>query len=164
MKIYSDDPYLPYKTTKLSAQHTKMEIDGILAKWGIKDSAWRWDPEHNEIFIEFKISEMIKGISVNAIVRVDAPVIWNHKTRLKAEDVNWNISLRVMHWFIKSHLEAAYLTQSEKTVAFLPYIKTGEEQTLATVVISNLERIQNMPALPETSEDKLKKVIEAKTE
>lgn len=37
MKIYSDDPILPYKTTKLKALYTKSEIDGLFAKWGVKD-------------------------------------------------------------------------------------------------------------------------------
>ena len=51
MKIYSDDPNLPYKTTKLKALYTKSEIDGLFAKWGVKDVYWRWDPEHNDVFV-----------------------------------------------------------------------------------------------------------------
>ena len=38
MKIYSDDPNLPYKTTKLKALYTKSEIEGLFAKWGVKDA------------------------------------------------------------------------------------------------------------------------------
>jgi hypothetical protein len=37
LKIYSDDPNLPYKTTKLKALYTKSEIDGLFAKSGVKD-------------------------------------------------------------------------------------------------------------------------------
>jgi hypothetical protein len=51
LKIYSDDPNLPYKTTKLKALYTKSEIDGLFAKWGVKDVYWRWDPEHNDVFL-----------------------------------------------------------------------------------------------------------------
>jgi len=29
LKIYSDDPNLPYNTTKLKALHTESEIDGL---------------------------------------------------------------------------------------------------------------------------------------
>jgi hypothetical protein len=151
MKIFSDDPIVPYKSTHLSAAYSKTEIDAILAKYGIKQTMWNWDPEHNSVFLEFKISETIQGIPVNPIIRIDAPAIWDHKTRNKTEAINWNISLRVMHWFIKSHLESAYLTQSEKTVAFLSYVKAGNV-TLAKVVLANLERIQKLPALPETIE------------
>ena len=43
MKIYSDDPNLPYKTTKLKALYTKSEIEGLFAKWGVKDVYWHWD-------------------------------------------------------------------------------------------------------------------------
>ena len=50
MKIYSDDPNLTYKTTKLKALYTKSEIDGLFAKWGVKDVYWHWDPGHNGIF------------------------------------------------------------------------------------------------------------------
>jgi hypothetical protein len=150
MKIYSDDPNLPYKTTRLNAQYTRTEIDSVLAKWGVRDSGWRWDPEHNDVFIEFKLVETIGGREISSWVRVVAPAVWDHKTRNKAEEINWNISLRVMFWFIKSHLEAAYLMQSEKTVAFLPYITTGEGgETVAKKIIHNLEKIQGMPALPE---------------
>ena len=109
MKIYSDDPNLPYKTTKLKALYTKSEIDGLFAKWGVKDVYWRWDLEGNDVYAIFKIKEEIDGYPVNVSARVECPVIWDHKTRAKAEEVNWNISLRVMYWYIKSHLEAAYL-------------------------------------------------------
>jgi hypothetical protein len=62
LKIYSDDPNLPYKTTKLKALYTKSEIDGLFAKWGVKDVYWRWDPEHNDVFVQFKIEEEIDGL------------------------------------------------------------------------------------------------------
>lgn len=148
-KIYTDDPNLPYKTTKLGALYSRSEIDGILAKWGVRQSGWNWEPEINKIFVWFEYDELVEGIKVHPIMRVEAPVIWNHKTRNKAEEVNWNISLRVMYWLIKSLMEAAYLWHSSKTVAFLPYIATGKEQhqTLARIVIVNLKKIQEMPAL-----------------
>ncbi len=60
-KIYSDDPNLPYKTTKLKALYTKSEIDGLFAKWGAKDVYWRWYPDHNDVFVQFKIKEEIEG-------------------------------------------------------------------------------------------------------
>lgn len=40
MKIYTDDRHLPYKTTRLNALYTKAEIDGLVAKWGVKDVHW----------------------------------------------------------------------------------------------------------------------------
>ena len=117
MKIYRDDPNLPYKTTKLKALHTKSEIDGLFAKWGVKDVFWHWDPDHNDVFVLFKIVEEIEGVPLQVSAKVEAPPIWNHKTRSRAESVNWDISMRVMYWFIKSHLEAAYLLQSSNPPA-----------------------------------------------
>ena len=89
--------------------------------------------------MQFKIVEEIDGMPLEVSAKVEAPVIWNHKTRSKAEAVNWNISMRVMYWFIKSHLEAAYLLQSSKTAAFLPCIASKDgEKTLKDVIIPRI--------------------------
>ena len=148
MKIYSDDPNLPYKTTKLKALYTKSEIDGLFAKWGVKDTFWRWDPEKNDVFVRFKIFEEIDGKFVEVFAKVEAPAIWDRKTRSKGECVNWDISLRVMFWFIKSHLEVAYLLQSPKTAAFLPYVTIGaSSHTLKDNLLSTLNEVKQLAAL-----------------
>jgi len=150
MKIFSDDPNLPYKTTKLKALHTKSKIDGLFAKWGVKDVYWHRDPEHNEVFVQFKIAEEIDGVPLQVSAKVEAPAIWDHRTRSKAECVNWDISMRVMYWFIKSHLESAYLLQSSKTAAFLPYIASGDGvKTLKDLIIPRMNEVQQLAALPE---------------
>ena len=64
MKIYSDDLNLPYKTTKLKVLYNRSEIDGLFAKWGVKDTYWRWDPDNNEVFVQFKIIEKLKPLYV----------------------------------------------------------------------------------------------------
>jgi hypothetical protein len=149
LKIYSDDPNLPYKTTKLKALYTRSEIDGLFAKWGVKDVYWRWDPEYNDVFVQFKIAEEVDGVPLQVSAKVEAPCIWDHKTRSKAECVNWDISMRVMFWFIKSHLEAAYLLQSSKTAEFLPYIASGDgSHTLKDIVVPRLNELQRLIALP----------------
>jgi hypothetical protein len=150
VKIYSDDPNLPYKTTKLRALYTKSEIDGLFAKWGVKDVFWHWDPERNNVFVLFKIFEEIEGTPLQVSARIEAPAIWDHKTRSKAESVNWDISLRVMYWFLKSHLESAYLLQSSKTAAFLPYIASKDgAKVLKDVLIPRINEIQQLTAFPE---------------
>ena len=163
-KIYSDDPNLPYKTTKLNALYTKAEIDGLFAKWQIRDVYWHYDPEHNEVFVQFKIVETVENVPVNVAAKVEAPTIWDHKTRNRAEAVNWNISMRVLYWFLKTHLEAAYLRQSSKTAAFLPYLVSSDGQTvLHEVLIPHLNQLDQLQALPEIdkpSETKKEKVID----
>ncbi len=76
MKIFSDDPILPYKTAKLKAFYTKSEIDGLFAIRGIKDTHWLWDPEHYEVFVQFKIVEKIDEVSLEVSAKVKAPAIW----------------------------------------------------------------------------------------
>ncbi len=156
MKIYSDDPNLPYKTTKLKALYTKSEIDGLFAKWGVKDVYWHWDPQNNNVYVKFRIEEKIKEIPVQVSAKVEAPAIWDHKTRAKAETVNWDISMRVMFWFIKSHLESAYLLQSSKTAAFLPYIASDDgSHTLKDLVVPMLNEIRQLSALPQEANLKI---------
>jgi len=94
LKIYSDDPNLPYKTTRLNALYTKSEIDGLFAKWGVKDVYWHWDPEHNDVFVQFKIAEDVDGLALQVSAKVETPSIWDHRTRSKAENVNWEIGER----------------------------------------------------------------------
>jgi hypothetical protein len=106
--------------------------------------------------VQFKIVEEIGGMPLQVSARVEAPAIWDHKTRSKAECVNWDISMRVMFWFIKSHLEAAYLLQSSKTAAFLPYIASKDgEKTLKDVIIPRMNELQQLTALPEQSPQKV---------
>ena len=156
MKIYSDDPNLPYKTTKLKALYTKSEIDGLFAKWGVKDTYWRWDPDNKDVFVQFKISEVIDDVPREFSAKVEAPAIWDHKTRSQAERINWDISLRVMFWFIKSHIEAAYLLQSSKTAAFLPYLSISDgSRTLKDVIIPKLNEVQHLLALPTRPEPRV---------
>ncbi len=73
MKILSDDPVFPYKTTKLKAFYTKSEIDGLFAKRGIKDTHWLWDPEHYEVFVQFKIVEKIDEVLLEVSARLRRP-------------------------------------------------------------------------------------------
>jgi hypothetical protein len=163
LKIYSDDPNLPYKTTKLKALYTKSEIDGLFAKWGVKDVYWHWDPEHNDVLVQFKIAEEVDDVSLQVTAKVEAPAIWDHKTRSKAESVNWDISMRVMYWFVKSHLEAAYLLQSSKTAAFLPYIASNDGQkTLKDLIIPRMNEVQQLAALPESPS--ARKVIDVQSQ
>jgi hypothetical protein len=158
LKIYSDDPNLPYKTTKLKALYTKSEIDGLFANWGVKDVYWHGDPEHNQVCVQFKIVEEIDGTPLDVSAKVEAPAIWDHKTRAKAESVNWDISMRVMYWFIKSHLEAAYLLQSSKTAAFLPYIASSDgAKVLKDIIIPRMNEVQQLAALPQQT---MRKVID----
>lgn len=50
----------------------------------------------------------------------------------------------------KAHLESAYLLQSSKTAAFLPYIASGDgAKTLKDLILPRINEVQQLAALPE---------------
>lgn len=160
-KIYTDDMNVPYRTTKCTAIYTKSEIDGVLAKFGIKKSGWNWEPEANDVYIIFHIKETINGLNIEVPVRIDCFLVWNKGVRGRAETVNWAISMRTMYWFIKSLLEAAYLKGSSKTAAFLPYIVSGDmKTTLSDKVIPRLGNLDETLALADKSQSGIKMINE----
>ena len=141
MKIYSDDPLVKYKDTSVSPERTKAQIDGILAEYQVKDIHWHWDMEGNDIYVQFKLDEVIDGLPVSVVVKVECPIIWDRERPRgrppTPEQINWRVSMRAMHWFIKTHLECAYAMQSSRTVAFLPYVQ-GRRGLLKDLIIPRL--------------------------
>lgn len=153
MKIYSDDPLVHYKNSTIASERTKAEIDGILAEWAVKDTHWHWDPTHNDIYVQFKIEDKVQDQPVLAVVKVQCPIVWDKESSRsrppRTEQVNLKVSMRAMHWFIKTHLEMAYVMQSDKIRAFLSHVKINETQELGDLIIPRLEKIQELTALPE---------------
>ena len=68
--------------------------------------------------------------------------------------------MRAMWWFIKTHLEMAYVMQSEKTVAFLPWITSSDgKHTLKDTILYRLSELQDLPALSEPSPEQVEKIL-----
>lgn len=164
MKLYTDDRIVPYKTTTINPMSTKAEIDGLLARFGIKKTAWEWDIENNKVALTFQISEIINDRTVEPIVKVEPPRIWDKGSRSRHEAINWAVSMRCMFWFMKSHLEMAYLLQSGKTTEFLPWIQVSEKKTVKDIVVPRLSELQQLAALPEISQEERKVVDVEKRE
>jgi len=164
LKLYTDDRVVPYKSTTIDPMSTKAEIDGLLARFGIKKTAWEWDIENNKVSLTFQISETIDEKLLEPVVKVEPPRIWNKGSRKRREEINWAVSMRVMFWFMKSHLEMAYLLQSGKTTEFLQYIQTGKDQTLKDLVIPRLDELKQLAALPEPKDPDSKIIDVPKTE
>ena len=160
MKIYDSDPVVPYKTSKIGANQTRAEIDGLLARWGIKESGWKWDPEGSDIALTFVITEQINGQPVRVVVKVSPPVIWTKATRAQREAVNWRVSMRTLWWYIKGHLEMAYLSQGDKTTQFLPFLQSRSGVSLRDLVIPEIGHIDMLKALPKAHETGEKETIE----
>lgn len=165
MKIYTEDRLVPYKTTTVDPLTTKAEIDGLLARWGIRQVFWDWNPEQNKVVVMFKLPENFGDVQPG--VRLEPPRIWTKGNRKRNEEINWAVSMRVLFWFLKTNLESAYLMQFDKTTAFLPWIVTGADgKTLRDIVLPRLGRVSALEELPDNREEReqLKKVIDVKTE
>lgn len=153
-KLYSDDPLISYKRSTVAPERTKAEIDSILAFYGVQDVRWHitgqispWNPTTNDVFVEFIIEEMVNDTPVKAPVHVNCPIIWNKETRRKAESVNWIISMRGLHWFIKTHLEMSYMMRSSRIVAFLAYVGNDKNQ-IKDIIMPQLAK-SSLLALPQ---------------
>lgn len=157
-KIYIDDPLLPYKTTKLSALYTKSEIDGLFAKFGIKYTMWCWDIQNIDVSVIFRIQEVIDGQPVDVQAKVEAYPVWIRKSRAKPEMVNWNITMRTMYWFIKTHLEAAYLQHTNKIVSFLPYIVTSNGRKFHELALPKITTLPDTLALEDQNNQRTRPI------
>ncbi|MBA7491281.1 hypothetical protein ES702_01826 [subsurface metagenome] len=134
IKIYDTDSEVYGRTTKKKAKRTKDEIDGILARFQIKDVLWHWDIENNDVFVMFKLPpEKFRDTELADLsVKLEPPRIW-HKTT-KGESINWDASMRNMYWYILTHLSQAYVHQSSKFTEFLPHILNPEGRKVIDVV------------------------------
>jgi hypothetical protein len=145
-KIYDDDPEVYGRTSTIKADRTKGEIDGILARFGIKDVWWRYDILHNDVFIKFILSEKFGDEMKEVTVSLEPPRIW-HKDK-HGEEINWSASMRNLYWYIYTHLSQAYVHQSSKFTEFLPNILTKEGKKLTEIMREQYQ------ALPETITEK----------
>lgn len=166
-KIFSNDPLVHYKNSTVSPERTKVEIDMILGQWGIKDTHWHWDPDHNDVYVQIKIEEKMSDLDVPvaATIKVQCPTVWDKASPRarppRGERVNWRVSMRALHWFLKTHLEMAYVMRSDKIRAFLSHVKINGEKDLGDLVIPRLAQIQELAALPDLKNTKGKgKVID----
>jgi len=145
-KLYSDDRDVPYSTTKILPIKTRSDIDAILARWGITKVMWEFDIENNNIQLAFELPyEKFGDANINPVIKLEPPRIWNKKKRNKPETINWQISMRILHWYIKDSLAMSYAMQSQKAVAFLPYIQTSTTETVKDVLLPRLSLLKALP-------------------
>lgn len=162
MKIYADDSNLPYKSTTKKPIDSKRDIDATLARYGIVKVMWEWDLPGNNVTLGFQLSEDFKDMHINPLIRMKPPVIWKKQRRSKPDEIDWRLSIRIFHWYIKNQLAMTYAMQSEKILAFLPYVAVNEEETLKDVVIPRLEEIKQLKKLPKPAGNKREEnVLEA---
>lgn len=146
-KLYTNDRDIPYRNTKINPQKTKADIDAILSRWGIEDIAWTFAPEKNRVRLQFQLNEKFQDRQINPVISLEPPRIWNKRSRRNEESINWAVSLRVLHWYIKNTLAMSYAMQSEKTLAFLPHVATKNGETLKDSILPQIEHLQEFKAL-----------------
>jgi len=144
MKIYDNDPEVYARTTNIKPERTKSEIDGVLARYGIKESMWRWDMKNDDVFLIFKVPiGKLKGSGLeNASVRIEPHPIW-HKRRGKDDVINWKATMRNMYWYVWTHLSQAYVNQSGAFHEFLPHILNQDGKKLGEVIKKEYEALPN---------------------
>ena len=109
---------------------TRNQISAILCVYDVSDIHWHWNPKGNDIYVQFGVEEIIDGIPVKVLVRVVCPIIWDKalerspKPERRIDNPNLKISMRAMHWYIKTHLECSYAMQSSKVAGFLSDVVT----------------------------------------
>jgi hypothetical protein len=75
-KIYTDDPLIKFSGTTVAAMRSKQLTDAVLAEYQVKDIWWHYDPPR-EVWVSFKIKEIVNDIPINVAVRIDCPTIWD---------------------------------------------------------------------------------------
>jgi len=160
MKIYADDTNLPYKSTMMKPIDSKRDIDAILARYGITKVMWEWDLQSNNVSLTFQLSEDFKDIHISPLIRMKPPIVWRKKRRGQPDEIDWRLSIRIFHWYIKNQLAMTYAMQSQKILAFLPYVAMNELETLKDIVIPHLEEIKHLKKLPGPNENKRAKTVE----
>jgi len=156
MKIYNDDPLVKYVNTTIPAEKTKDEISSKLVEYHVADIAWHWKPDIGDIFVQFGIEESINGKSIKVLAKVVCPTIWQRaapKSKIREnryEHIDLKASMRAMYWYIKSHLESAYATQSTMLAGFLPNIVTNNNETFFKGILDR--RLTEFAALPAPQE------------
>jgi hypothetical protein len=168
MKIYVNDPVIPYKSTEIGADRTKMQIDGILGQWGIHRILWDWQPQNNVATLMFELPETF-GESSHVSIRMEPPRVWKKASRKNGykETVDWNVSMRCLLWYLKTSLEYAYLNQFDKATALLPFILGSDgKHTLSQIIIPRLDKVSQFEALPDEREEQrqYEKVVDVEGE
>lgn len=147
-KLYVGNKGIPYSRTEVNANRSKAMIDEILRKYGITKIGWDFDPDNNNVVLHFQISEKFKNREIRPMIRVAAPYIWDRQTRSHPERINWRVSLRILHWYVKTSLEMAYAMQSERILAFLPHVEVTPDETVKDIVVPRLGDLETLKKLP----------------
>lgn len=154
VKIYTDDPKVKYVTTTISPERTRDEISEVLRAYDTDDIWWHWKPDVNDVYVQFKVEEVINGFHAHVAVKVVMPVIWDKAVtrspdpKRRVESVNLKVSMRSMYYYILNNMQNAYTMQSSRVAAFLPDLVTGRGERYFEQISKQLDQFQALPDAP----------------
>lgn len=144
----------PYADTEISWQHTRIDIEGILQKYGAVGIRWTRMQNLDDL-LEFMVMVDVQGMKKEITVAVSPPHIFRKRRPggrgpiITTEDKNQEYRL-LFHW-IKSKLEAVAWGLSSMEHEFLSEISLnlpdGSHITVGQVIV-NLIGKNNMRSLP----------------
>lgn len=82
-KIYTDDPLVHYRNSKVKPEVTKHEIEALLTDYGMRNITW-----HDKTIM---FETTFKGHAIP--IRKECPLIFDRKT----EQIDWTVSMRTLY-------------------------------------------------------------------
>lgn len=104
-----------YKNTTVSVSQSREHIEQLLDKWGCE--ARRWESIGQVESLSFILPREDGG---QVAVRIKIPI---------REDTSRAQMMRVLHWYIKTKLEAVEVGMAELEEEFLPLMLVGQGKT-----------------------------------
>jgi hypothetical protein len=169
--IKPKDP--PYKSTKIDPDRTRVDIDKLLRKYGVKKIIWASDYESNDVQLAFEVEAEIQGIRKGFTVKVRPPLIlkrvrvYNRKL-MKSEHIqvpNWPQSMRILYWYLKSKIESVAFGLVSIEKEFLSQIMISLPEGNSTVgealePVMLRDKLSTIPALEHVKKVEKGKIID----
>lgn len=126
---------MPYYKTKVTAVHSRAEIERLLSKYGIEDLMW--GKSGGKEAIQFVIDTIAQGANIKKMVRIDIPNIKAYHGG-KLIDVPRAQVLRFIYYNLKTILEASKYNIFRLEHLLMSYILTQLPGTTKLVQIKDL--------------------------
>jgi hypothetical protein len=150
----------PYERTQVPIGVTKNQIEEMLVKAGALAIQWTTTP--NAIMgkecpiLQFAIETVLKGASQKYVIKLQPPLLEKESGRgyNKTHVPNMNASMRLLHWYVKSKLEAIEYGLEDFVEAFMPKIlillPDGTTSTVSDALKSRPQIFSQVFMIPES--------------
>lgn len=132
---------IPYQDTSVPEGRSREQIDEMLIKSGVFAIQWTDTPysiQGKEMpILQFIIKTTLQGVEYQFGVKLQPPLLDAERGRGYEKKIvpNRNASMRMLHWYVKSKLEAIEYGLEDQVEAWMPRIiaslPDGSSQTMA---------------------------------